>query len=472
MKKLFCSVLVFGAVAFSIFGQTSYAAFDESKIKSTSAVLMEAKSGHIFFDKQGSKRIAPASTTKILAAIIALEAGGLDKQVTVGNEINKFSSASSLMGLKTGEVVTIKDLLYGMMLASGNDAAATVGVSLGGSIDGFAQIMNAKAAELNMNNSHFTTPYGTQEDEHYSTAKDMATLAVYAMQNSAFMKIVATKEYTVKATNKHKVPLQLKSTNKLIYFDTEKDDKDYRYKYATGMKTGLTPEAKGCLVATASKNGIDLIVVIMGDNSKKYVGRWEEARALFEYGFDNFASVPLSQLPVDKTLNAPVTNVAGAESGEATVAISVVFGDQAVTGLRDQINALKTDSSAIKAELHLDKDLVAPLEKGQVVGTVAYRLDDEIIALLEARVDADVAAAEDIAPISSAALISNLAVRTNAPVNPILYWILGALVILLAYMVLRIIRLRNLRKRARAKRAVMRKQSAGRRYFMYSDSKR
>ncbi len=177
LKKLFC---IFLAAAVIVAAMPAALAADP-EIKSEAAVLIEAESGRVFFEHESSKRWFPASTTKVLSSIIAIERGDLDETITVGKEVNRFSSSSSLMGIREGETVSLRDLLYGMMLASGNDAAATVGVAIGGSLEEFAELMNAKAKELGMDNSNFVNPHGLHDEEHYSTALDMAKVAAYAV---------------------------------------------------------------------------------------------------------------------------------------------------------------------------------------------------------------------------------------------------------------------------------------------------
>ncbi len=487
LKKLFCILLAAAAV---IAAFPAFAAAARPEIKSEAAVLIEAESGRVFFEENGSERWYPASTTKVLSSIIAIEMGDLDEMITVGKEVNRFNSSSSLMGIKEGEKVSLRDLLYGMMLASGNDAAATVGVAIGGSLEEFAELMNAKAKELGMNSSHFVNPHGLHDEEHYSTALDMAKAAAYAMKNESFRKIVATEEYTAKSASRHQdEPLLLTTTNKLLHFDSEKDDQDFRYRYATGIKTGSTPAASGCLIASAEKDGVEFIAVVLGDQTRKYTERWREVREMFEYGFDNFASVQLSALPIDKAITAHVSNAAPDANGNAvnTVPVQVTLGDQMVSGLKSQIDALKDDASPIKTELHLDKELVAPIAKGQPIGTVSYRLEDDVLAIVEAQAAEAVYAQEaPPAPTIDLVAVQGGTLSTNntdaAGPSPLLYVALVLLALLLAILAMRILHVRRMR-RARQKRRLAvhrqtgpsygnRRRTVGNRYSMYSRSRR
>ncbi len=485
LKKLLCFLLA-AAVVVAAF-PVAYAA-ELPEIESEAAVLIEAESGRVFFEKDGSKQWYPASTTKILSSIIAIEAEDLDTTITVGKEVNRFNKESSLMGIKENETVSLRDLLYGMMLASGNDAAATVGVAIGGSLEEFAELMNAKAQELGMSDSHFVNPHGLHDEEHYSTALDMAKAAAYAMKNETFRTIVGTGEYVAETASRHQdEPLLLKNTNKLIYYDSEKkDEKDIRYSYATGIKTGSTPYAKGCLVASAEKDGVEFIAVVLGDDTRNYTERWREVREMFEYGFDNYTSAPLSSLPIDKALTAPVTNAAPGEDGGVvtSVPVQVTLGDQSVSGLKEQIDALKEDASSIKAELHLDKELVAPISKGQLIGTVSYRLGDDVLAIVEAQAAEDVSAA-DAPPVPTGDIViapgpTTVTLGPTGP-SPILYVVLGLLALLLIVLVLRILHVRRMRRARQRRRLAVRRPggapSGGRRrtvenrYSMYSRSR-
>ncbi len=485
LKKLLCVFLTAAVIIAAL--PVAFAATPE--IKSEAAVLIEAGSGRVFFEHEGSKRWFPASTTKVLSSIIAIEQGDLDDTITVGKEVNRFNSSSSLMGIREGETVSLRDLLYGMMLASGNDAAATVGVAIGGSLEGFAELMNAKAKELGMENSHFINPHGLHDEEHYSTAIDMAKAAVYAMKNETFRKIVATEEYTAKTASRHQdEPLLLTTTNKLLYYDSEKDDEDFRYRYATGIKTGSTPAASGCLIASAEKDGVEFIAVVLGDTTRKYTERWREVREMFEYGFDNFASVQLSDLPIEQSLSAPIANAAPDEDGRAvsTVPVQVALGDQTVSGIKSQIDALKDDASPIKVELHLDKELVAPITKGQLVGTVSYRLEDDVLAIVDAHA-AEAVYAPNAPPAPTIDIVSAAGpitreVESNGP-SPILYVVLVLLALLVAILVMRILHVRRMRRARQKRRLAVHRQPSGssysgrrrtvnNRYSMYSRSRR
>ncbi len=272
-------------------------------------MLFDFNSDTILYQKNIDEKIEPASTTKIMTCILALESGRLGEKVTVSSKAAGQGGSYIPGHLKTGEEVVMSDLINGMMMASGNDAAVAVAEFLGGSVEGFATMMNTKAAELGMTNTHFTVPHGMHADDHYSTARDMAKLTLYAMQNPQFAQIVKQASYTMPATNKSGAR-DVKNTNHLL----DSESTDY-YQYATGIKTGSTPAAGDCLVSSASRDGMNLICLVFKD---EYNGseRWPLSKNLFEWGFANFKTVDVANLlaGVDP-VQATVENAAAGDSG-------------------------------------------------------------------------------------------------------------------------------------------------------------
>ena len=235
----------------------------------TSAILMDTDNNRILYSKNIHKPRLIASITKIMTATLAVESGKLDDVVTVDDTIKK--AYGSGIYIKEGEKLTLKDLLYGLMLRSGNDAALMIAKYVGGSVENFVDMMNNKATEIGMKHTEFNNPSGLDEEKgNYSTAYDMAILTSYAMRLKEYKNIVKTKKYTLK-TNK----------NSYVWYNKHKLLK--RYKYTTGGKTGFTKKAKRTLVTTASKNGVNLVVVTLNDGND-----FQDHMNLFEYGFNNF----------------------------------------------------------------------------------------------------------------------------------------------------------------------------------------
>jgi serine-type D-Ala-D-Ala carboxypeptidase (penicillin-binding protein 5/6) len=236
------------------------------------AILMDGETGRVLFEKDAHSKSRIASITKIMTAIIAIESGKMDEEVTVSS--NASGTEGSSLYLKAGEKIKLEDLVYGLMLRSGNDSAVAIAESVGGSLEGFAHLMNQKAAEIGMEDSHFSNPHGLDDhDDHYSTAYDMALLTKYAMENDLYKKIAGTKVHTA-PNPEEKWDRKWKNKNRLV---TE------LYKHSTGGKTGYTKLAKRTLVSTASKDGENLIAVTLNAPDD-----WNDHIGMFEYGFDHF----------------------------------------------------------------------------------------------------------------------------------------------------------------------------------------
>lgn len=346
----------------------------ESKLKCNAYMLFDQDTGVVMYKSDTYQdQIAPASTTKILTAVIALEELDLSEEITVGSEVTAFKAGSSLMGLKDGETLTVKDLLYGMMLVSGNDAAAALAVHMGGSISGFAEKMNAKAAELAMEHSHFVNPHGMDAEEHYVTLEDMAKLVRYAVTLPDLMAIVGSKSYTVPKTNKQDERV-INNTNRLIY-KPEGEAESYLYKYATGLKTGSTPNGGGCVVATASHDGQNLVALVYGDPSDKGANRWGIAKTLLDYGFENYDNVTLKSLVTAQPITAKVS---GAGIDRETVEIACLPDVQDDTLLT--VDNTLGEGVELEARFEVaNGGLEAPVQEGEVVGRVAYTYEDRLI---------------------------------------------------------------------------------------------
>lgn len=237
-------------------------------VSAQAAILMEVDSGRIFFEKNADEELRIASITKIMTAIIALEEGELrDKVITSKNAAGKEGSS---IYLRLGEKLTLEEMLYGLMLRSGNDAAVAIAEHIGGSVDGFVFLMNQKAAELGMTKTIFNNPHGLDDhEEHYSTARDMAILTAYALKNEDFAEIAKTKRKTAELPGE-KWDRVWYNKNKLLTM----------YPYADGVKTGFTKRAKRTLVSSATKNGQQLVAVTLNAPND-----WQDHITMFEYGF-------------------------------------------------------------------------------------------------------------------------------------------------------------------------------------------
>ncbi|MEK4048095.1 D-alanyl-D-alanine carboxypeptidase family protein [Paenibacillus sp. FSL H8-0048] len=254
------------------------------------AALIDVTSGRILYSSRGDEPMLIASLTKIMTALVAIENGDITSKVKVGK--NAFAKEGSSLYLKLGEEMTLKDMLYGLMLRSGNDAATAIAEHVGGSEQGFVYLMNAKAQELNLKNTHFANPHGLDAEGHFSSANDLAVLTAYAMHNPVFKEIVASKEKT--ADNPYeKWDYKWSNKNKMLRL----------YEGADGVKTGYTKKALRCLVSSATRDGQQLVAVTLNDGND-----WNDHASLLDFGFNHY---PL------KTL---------VERGEAVKGYSLVTG--------------------------------------------------------------------------------------------------------------------------------------------------
>lgn len=236
-----------------------------------SGVLIEAKTRRVLLDENMNERCFPASTTKVLTALIALERLDVKKQITVKKEGSGIEGSS--IYLKVGDKISVLDLLYGMMLRSGNDAACTLAIETAGSVEEFAKLMNEKAHELGAKNSHFVNPHGLHDEEHYTTAYDLALITAKAFENELFERIVSTRVATIEI-NGEKVAIANK--NKLLK----------EYKGANGVKTGYTKTSGRCLVSGAKRDGMQLVCVTLN-----YDDMWRDSKRILDFGFENFEMV-------------------------------------------------------------------------------------------------------------------------------------------------------------------------------------
>lgn len=278
MRKLVVSI--WSIVVFTVVGAgmgSVYATPAAIGTSAEAAALIDVESGRLLYSHQGDKRMRIASLTKIMTAIVAVEQGDLSDLVLVTE--NAYGKEGSSIYLKLGDEMSLHHMLYGLMLRSGNDAATAIAEHIGGSEQGFVLLMNQKAEELGMDNSHFMNPHGLDHDDHYSTANDMAVLTAYALQNPVFQEIVKTQ---VK-----KVPHPSESWDHVW---SNKNKMLSIYEGSDGVKTGYTKLAKRCLVSSATRNGQQLAVVTLNDGRD-----WLDHRSLLDWGFLHYSLTTLVQ---------------------------------------------------------------------------------------------------------------------------------------------------------------------------------
>lgn len=334
-------------------------------LNSEAAILVEVSTGRILYEKNSTKQLYPASTTKIMTAILVIENCNLSDIVTVTQSaLNNIPSGYVTCNLQVGEKLTVEDLLYALMIPSANDAAYVLAEHVAGSIEGFSILMNAKALELGCKSTHFVNPNGIHEDSHYSTAYDLYLIGNYAMKNDVFKKIVATTEYTLPATEKYPTADRyMKTTNELL---NEKSS-NYYYKYAVGIKTGYTSKAGNCLVAQSSRDGLEFISVVLngGTTTNGLNSRYVDSKKLFNYGYDNFTLTKI----IEK--NTVVDTIEIENGTKETKNLDLII-DESIT----VINNKALDVDTVIPEIKLNENLTAPIAVGTKIGTIKYKVDD------------------------------------------------------------------------------------------------
>lgn len=347
MKKRLVLLCFLFVLLFSIGTPMGIAAASQPSLAATSAVLMDYTTGKILYQKNAFAHRAPASTTKIITAVVAMEHSELKQSITVGPHASKIGGSS--IYLASGERHTLEDLLYGMLLSSGNDASVAVAEALAGSEAKFAEWMTMKAHSIGAKESNFKNSNGLPDQGHYSTAFDLALITRYAMHNPTFADIVKTKKKEIEWPG-HDWNRVLINHNKLLW----------RYEYADGVKTGYTREAGNCLVSSATKDGHRLIAVVL--NSKK---TYDDSQGLFQYGFNYYDFLKL------------------ATPEEQIGAVNVV------EGVKEQVPVLPNRSlnivipkhqvDQLQMNLELPLTIEAPVERLQQVGELEVKLGQKTI---------------------------------------------------------------------------------------------
>ena len=328
-------------------------------INSKASVIIDRNSNIILYGKNENEKRKMASTTKIMTSLIVIENCNLNDTIEISRKAAL--TGGSRLGLKTGDKITIKDLLYGLMMRSGNDCAVALAEYVGGDINGFANKMNKKSEELGLKNTHFETPHGLDSDEHYTTAYELALLSNYALNNKIFTKIVGTRNYTILINGQQK---QLTNTNELL------GNFDGIY----GIKTGFTNGANRCLVTACKRNDIDVICVVLGADTKKF--RTQDSVKLIEYTYSNYEMVDVENLIKNEFESWKNINLKR---------IKIIKGKSNVINLRlseieiKQMAMNKSDIDKIKFETNCMTMIDAPINENTKMGTMQISLNGKII---------------------------------------------------------------------------------------------
>lgn len=361
LKKLLISVIILSTFLFSymIFFETVYAIENDTlNITAQSAILIDNRTNKILYDKNKDKKMYPASTTKIVTAILTLDHAELNEVVTASYDaIMSIPNGYSTVDIQIGEQFTVEQLLELLLVHSANDAANVLAEYVGGSVDSFVSMMNTKVNELGLTNTNFTNTYGKHDDNHYTTAYDLAKLMQYCIKNDTFRRISSMASCAIPATNNHNERLY-SSTNELI-IPTGK----YYYSYLIAGKTGFTTQAGNCLVSASYNDNLELTAVVLGcpintDN------RFTDSRALYEYGYSNYSVLNIAKE------NDVATQIEISNATKSTKNLDLL--------LKENIPVLISNSNInneVVPQIYLNETLSAPIEEGDVLGKITYSVE-------------------------------------------------------------------------------------------------
>ncbi len=334
--------------------------------KSPHVILMDMKTGSVIYKKKANEKVYPAALTNIMTALLVLEKCNLEELVAASDTaLANVSDGDSKMGIIKDERLSVRQLLYGMMLSSASDAANLLAEKAAGSIESFVEMMNERAKELGMKNTNFTNPSGEHDERHYTTAADMAILSRAAMQNETFAEIVKTKSYSIPATEKCHTARKITNRN---HFVSELLRTDYYYKPSTGIKSGYSAEAKSCIAASAQKNSISLLALVFEAETVDNVAQsFQDCKDMFDYVFENYTS----ETVVGK---GEIIAQTGLENARREKKI-ILKTEEKVSFIK-----LKDEEIAkIKFKDTLPKKVSAPVKENDVIGQREYFLDGKSI---------------------------------------------------------------------------------------------
>ena len=417
-------------------------------IRAKAAMLIELTSDTVVYEYQKDLKVYPASLTKIMTCMLAIENGNLEDELTVSaNALKNLNPSGSTAGLVEGEKITLNELLYCIMVSSANEGCNVIAEYIAEDISSFVEMMNQKAAVLGMQSTHFANTHGLHDEDHYTTAYDLSLLARWAWQNEQFREYATTSSHTVPATNLN-AARELKSTNHLINSSSK-----YYYSRASGIKTGFTTPAGGCLISTATDGKVEFMSIVLGcapqtaDNGDMGDERFVETKKLLEYGFDNLAFVQV----ISDTKMVDMQDVLYAD-GRSTVVIRA--GKNTTILLPKTFNAEDIVTNVKYDELPLQ----APLSEGQKVGTVTAYYNGEAIATCDA---VTVEAVERSKAEYTAAEAKKAVDNAKSWMSEYWFLFVPIIIITLLLIALLILRAHNIRKAK--KRAEMRRKNAQRR---------
>lgn len=334
----------------SISVETSSNNISSLNLNSRSCIVLDRLTKTILYGKNQYNKVKMASTTKIMTGILIIENCNLNETVQISKKAA--NTGGSRLGLKTGDKITIKDLLYGLLLCSGNDAAVALAEASAGSIQGFSNLMNQKAEELGLSNTHFESPHGLDSEGHYTTAYELALLSDYALKNDIFLNIVGTKNHTITING---YPKNLSNTNELLG----------NLNGVYGVKTGFTNGANRCLVTACKRDSMDIICVVLGADTKKF--RTTDSIKLIEYTFKNYEYINIDDEINKKFINWKNENqnyfniIKGCSSN---LQIGYTISESPFIPIK------KDDIESLKISIQINKNITAPIYENDIIGNI------------------------------------------------------------------------------------------------------
>lgn len=444
LKKIIAVLITLTAVA-SVAPVSAFAA-EEPQIAAASAVLINADTGRVLYEKNDHQKMYPASMTKILTAMVVLDNMGVNDTVKVDNSVNEVPWDSSKAGLKVGEVLTVDNVIRGLIIPSGNDVATATASAVAKKVLGdnityakaeeyFTGLMNQKAKELGCTESHFVNPHGYHDDNHYTTAHDLSLIAKAAMKYDIIKKIAAETSFSGNGAGKQKYNVE-GTTNEYTWYSHNElitDGANY-YEYATGIKTGFTDEAGDCVAASATNGNENLIAIVMDSEDP---GRWDDAKALFNWAFENYDIIEYRQTGVAATAKLTGHNRLKGDTLDLTI-------EKPLSGY---LTAAET--TEIETNIIYDKGgefLEAPVEQNEKVGKLQFLLDGKVIG----EADAYASRAVGKSNIFNLGLYYIKALAVKAVQRENIKYTAGVLIVLILIIIILLIR-RNRKRRYRIK---------------------
>ncbi|MBQ9070347.1 MAG: D-alanyl-D-alanine carboxypeptidase [Clostridia bacterium] len=332
-------ILIFVFYATVIFSATDFS------LSAKAAVLYEPVTDNFLYTKNANVRLPMASTTKIMTALVALEESDLNEEIRVADEAIGIEGSS--LYLKRGEILSMKELLYGLMLRSANDAAAAIAYAVSGGIDEFADKMNEKARSLGLTDTHFTNPHGLDDEEHYTTARELALISAAALKNQTFKEIVSSKKTTI--TNKDGEARLVVNHNKLLNL----------YDGAIGVKTGFTKRCGRCLVGAAEKDGLTFITVTINAPDD-----WRDHMTLFDYGYSLLEMRHLARVGEFRYDIPVLDSISEFVTVKNTESLDII---------------MQKEAGEVKANVKLSRYLAAPINENDILGKVIFTIDGKYL---------------------------------------------------------------------------------------------